>query len=443
MSINLKKILKKKLKDDRKQQIFYLTATIHLIKFCFKKDFRKNRCLIDPPANFFYKYRKLAKYFAFPLLIVARFLKKKKIFISINNEHTYSMGHIYAEIDLIQRMQHFDEKYHGSIIWFTTSRKEILGETKHIFESKNFKVLFGGIKKIFLIFVAINDPSISINGSISRTNYISGRDNSNRIAFQNTRKRHGVMITKSSEFYPQKDKLRNYYKETNKLMQSLNITKKYVIIQIKTERVNATFKILSPDLLLKSIKYFQDNDYQVVFAGREQFPDTFLNKSIINYSNSKYISTLNDFLLIGHCSLVISSASGFCYLAEILDKPLLMYNTVAGAGNFGRRTIFLPTLLSRRSKKFNAVIQHKYLCTYHTSFGSDIYDDLYLLHITNSEEIYMASKELESGMLSDNISSLTPLQKEIRDSEGCPLLSCGLSRISDYHLKNHGYFFRK
>ena len=54
----------------------------------------------------------------------------------------------------------------------------------------------------------------------------------------------------------------------------------------------------------------------------------------------------------------------------------------------------------------------------------------------------MASKELESGMLSDNISSLTPLQKEISDSEGCPEISCGLSRISDYYLKNKESFKR-
>lgn len=443
MGINLKSILKKKLQNDREQNIFYLTAIIHIIKYCFNKNFRKKRCLIDPPASFFYKYRKLVNYFTIPLLIFARFLEKKKIFISVNNEHNYSMGHIHVEIDYLQRKQHFEEKYSDSIIWFTTSRKEILGDTKHIFESKNFKILFGGIKRIFLTFVAIKHPSISINGGISHANHILGRDNSNRIVFHNMRQRHSKMITKSAGFYLQKDKLKDYYEETKNLLEMLNITKKYVVIQIKTEKVNATFEILSPDSLLKSIKYFQDKDYQIVFAGREKFPDIFLNKSIIDYANSKYASALNDFLIIGHSSLVIASASGFCHLVEILDKPLIICNTSAGPGYSGRRTIVLPTLLSRRSEKFNAIIQHKYLCTYHTNFGSDIYDDLYLLHITNSEEIYMAAKELESGMLSEAISSLTPLQKEIRDGEGCPLLSCGLSRISDYYLKNHGYFFRK
>ena len=59
MIINLKKIIKKKLKDNREQNIFYLTATSHLTKYFFSKKFRKNICLIDPPGSFFYKYKKL------------------------------------------------------------------------------------------------------------------------------------------------------------------------------------------------------------------------------------------------------------------------------------------------------------------------------------------------------------------------------------------------
>ena len=441
--IYVKKIIKKKIEDHKKYKVLYLIAIIHFIRYFLFRKYRKNRCLIDPPADFFYKYKKLINYFLFPLLIVARYLKKKKIFISIDNEYNYSMGHIYAEIELLQRMQHFDDKYYGSTIWFTTSRTEILGGTKNIFQTKNFKILFGGLKRIFFTFVAIKDPSISINGSISHTNYILGKDNSNRITFQNIPKKQNMMMRKSPEFFPNKDKLNNYQVEKNKLLQSLNLTKKYVVIQIKTKEVNATFEILRPESYLKSIEYFQDKDYQIVFAGREKLPDVFSNKSIIDYANSKYASALNDFLLIGHCSLVIASASGFNHLVEILDKPLIICNTSAYPGNSARRTIILPTLLSRRSEKFNAIIQHKYLCTYGVNFGKEIFDDLYLLHITNSEEIYMASKELESGMLSDNISSLTPLQKEIRDSKGCPELSCGLSRISDYYLKKHRYFFKK
>ena len=54
----------------------------------------------------------------------------------------------------------------------------------------------------------------------------------------------------------------------------------------------------------------------------------------------------------------------------------------------------------------------------------------------------MAAKELE-GMLLNIVPSLTLLQKKISYEDGCPLLSCGLSRISDFYLKKHAYFFEK
>ena len=239
-----------------------------------------------------------------------------------------------------------------------------------------------------------------------------------------------------------RNKLPNYQEVTNKLLQSLNISKKYIVIQIKTKIENGTFKILNPDSLLKTIEYFQDKDYQIVFAGREQCPDIFSNKSIINYANSKYASPLNDFLLIGHCSLVISSASGFNEIPNSFGKAALIINVHHIGQTMGRRTILLPTLLSRNSKKFNAKVQHLYLCTYGPNCGSEIFEDLHVLHMPTSEEIFMAAKELE-GMLPDIIPSFTMLQKKIRDNDVCPLLSNGLTRISDYYLIKHGYFFEK
>ena len=378
-----------------------------------------------------------------PLLIFSRYLKKKNILISVNNNCNYSPGHIYGEIQLLHRMQKVINKYSYSTVWFTTSRKEILGDTKNIFENKNFKVLFGGIKRIFLTFVAIKDPSISIDFSMSIDNYIlDSKPLTRRADHYDKPKRRAEMYVKTKKFYPNKDKLSDYFDETKKLMQNLKITRKYVVIQIKTKKINGTLEPLNPDLLLRTIKYFKDKNYQIVFAGREQFPDIFLNKSIIDYANSKYASALNDFLLIGHCSLVVASASGFCFIPENFDKPLLIINAHHIAQHFGQRTIYVPTLISRSSKTFNAKIQFEYLCRYGVDCGYNKFDDFYILHMPTSEEIFMAAKELE-GMLSDTVSPFTPLQKKIRDDGGCPLLSCGLSRISDYYLTKHGYFFKK
>jgi putative glycosyltransferase (TIGR04372 family) len=441
---SLKKILKKKLNDQKKIDSLYIRALIHFIRFIFFSNYRRNRCLIDPPSIFFYKYRKLANYFSIPLLIFARYLKKKKIFISVHNNCNSSIGHIFGEIDQFQRIQKIDEKYFDSTIWFPTSRKEILRDTKDIFENKNFKILFGGIKRIFLTFIAIKYPSISIDASLSADNYVFSNkelSNPNRVIFHDKPKKRAMMIIKTPEFYPNKDKLLNYREGKYELMQRLNIIKKYVVIQIKTEKVNGTLKPLSLDLFLKSIKYFQDKDYQIVFAGRESCPKIFLDNDVIDYANSKCASPLNDFLLIGHSSLVISSASGFCFLPESLEKPLLIINAHHISQHFGRRTIYLPTLLSRRSEEFNASIQQEYLCTNGADCGYDTFDDLYIFHIPTSEEIFMAVKELE-GMLSDQIPLFTSLQKKIRESRGHHLLSDGLSRISDYYLSEHNNFFK-
>lgn len=439
----IKKVIKKKIEEHKKYKIFYLIALVHIISYFLFREYRKNRCLIDPPSEFFYKYRKLANYFSIPLLICSRYLKKKNILISVNNNCNFSTGHIYGEIKLLYRMQKTIYKHSCPTIWFTTSRKEILGDTKNIFENKNFKVLFGGIKRILLTFVAIKDPSISIDASMGFDDYIhNSRPLKPRADYFDKPKKRIELYVKTRKFHPMKEKLSVYFDEAKKLMQNLKITNRYIVIQIKTMSVNGTLEPLNPDSLLKSIKYFQNKKYQIVFAGREQFPDIFLNKSIINYANSIYASALNDFLLIGHCSLVIASASGFCFIPENLDKPLLIVNAHHIAQNPGQRTIYVPTLISRSSKTFNAKIQFEYLCRYGPDCGYKKFDDLYILHKPTSEEIFMAAKELE-GMLSGIIPPFTPLQKKIRDEDGCPLLSCGLSRISDYYLTKHGFFFEK
>lgn len=436
----LKNFIQKKIKKNYISKNLYFRAIIHLIRYFLFTKYRKNKCLIDPPSDFFYNNKKLANYFSIPILIVARILKKKRIFISINNDCNYSVGHIYAEISYLRELQHLDGKYSSSIIWFTTSRKEILGDAYHLFENENFKILFGGIKRVFLTFVAIKYPSISINGGVSHVNYVLGKNNSHRITYNNLTKKRSKLMSRSQNFYLNKNKLNNYTESKNKLMEDLNIVKKYIVIQIKENSINGTLKPLNPDLLLSTIKYFQDQDYQIVFAGRERFPRIFYNESIIDYANSKYASVKNDFLLVGHCSFVISSGSGFCEIANYFDKPILVINVHHISQHFGQRKIILPTLLSRKSKKFNAKVQHLYLCTYGPDNGFYNFDDFYILHMPTSEEIFMAAKELE-GMLSDGVPPFTSLQKKIRDKGVCPSLSYGISRISDYYLSNHKYFF--
>lgn len=437
----IKEKLKKKIEGRSNLNLFF-RAIIHFFLYLVSSNFRKKKYLVDPPSEFFYKYIKLINYFSFLLIGVARYLKKKKIFISINNENNNSIGHVYAEIGLIKKIQHTDDNYSSSKILFLTSKKEILVGTRDIFETKNFKILFGGLKRIFFTFVAIKDPSVSIDGSVGHSNYYLGRKYSHRFCYNNLTKRRSKFMSNNGNFFPNKDKLSNYCEEKSYLLQKLNISKKYIIIQIKTSNINGTLKPYNPNLLLKTIKYFQHKDYQIVFAGREKLPDDFLKKSIINYANSKYTSPLNDLLLVEGCSFVICSGSGFSEIPYSLDKPLLIFNVHHISQYFGNRTILLPTLLSRRHKKFNAKLQHLYLCTYGPTCGYNKFDDFYIHHMPTSEEVFMAAKEIEE-MMSDNIPPFTTLQKKIHDNNSFQLLYYGLSRISNFFLTKHAYFFEE
>ena len=74
-------------------------------------------------------------------------------------------------------------------------------------------------------------------------------------------------------------------------------------------------------------------------------------------------------------------------LPENLDKPLLTINSVHGIQHYGRRTIYLPTQLSRNYENFSAKVQHEYLCKYGPDCGESFFDDLYVHHMPNSQEI--------------------------------------------------------
>ena len=432
--------------NHKENKIFYFRILVHVFLYFSSSNFRKKYCLIDPHSDFFYSYRKLIKYFSIPLLILGRYFEKKKIFISVNNNNNSSVGHIFPEIDQLKRMQTLDPKYIDSHILFVTSKKEILSSTFKIFNSKKFTVLIGGIKHLILTLVAIRYPVVSIDASLGQENYVYGdKQHPPIVTFHEKSKVRAAIIRQTQNFYPIKNLLKNYERKKNKLFEKLNISRKYIVVQMKVTPTNATFKPAIPDQYLDTIRYFQKKNYDVVFAGRENFPKIFYDNNVINYATSKHASPLNDCLIIGGCNLVISSASGFCNIAEAMDKPLLVFNTFHGIQQFGRRTILLPTLLSRNNEKFNATIQHKYLCEYGQKFGRPWFskpENLYLLHMASSKEILEASKELEK-MEFEEIPPFTQLQKKIRDMDGCPLLSVGLSRISEYYLANHESFFLK
>ena len=56
------------------------------------------------------------------------------------------------------------------------------------------------------------------------------------------------------------------------------------------------------------------------------------------------------------------------------DRQTGPKSSTKNSNNFGRRTIFLPTLLSRKTHVFNAKIQFEYLCRYGPDCGYKKFD---------------------------------------------------------------------
>lgn len=427
-----------------KKKIFYFRALTHVIKFIFIKSFREENCLIDPPFEFIYKYKSYSKYFSIPISFVAKNLKKNNVFISINNNCNSSIGHIFSEIDTLKRIQKSEIKYKDSKIIFTTTKKNILNSSKDIFETDKFKLLFGGVKSLILTFVAIRHPNLSIDGSLGQENVIFGnKPFSPRICYNSKSKKRAKLIKKSQDFYPNKDIKKNFEKEFDFLSRKLNISKKYIVIQMKTTPTNATFEPAQPKDYFSLIDHYSLKDYDIVFAGRETFPESFKKKQVINYANSRYATPLNDYILVKNSSLVISSASGFCNIAETLDKPLLIFNSFHGVQQYGRRTIILPTILKLNEKALSPYRQHSLLCLYGQKFGRPkgfpSREFLKLFHKASQEEILASTIELEQ-MVGAKIPEYTNLQKKIIDSK-FPLLCYGSSRISNFFLDKHWSYF--
>ncbi len=130
------------------------------------------------------------------------------------------------------------------------------------------------------------------------------------------------------------------------IFKEFNIFKdKIAVIQIKTIAITGTALPTDPETYIDTINYLKNNDYFIVFAGREKMPKIFYSYDVFNYSESNYANFYNDLLLIKFASIIISSASGFANIAATFNKPLVYSNQ----WNFvcppaGNKTITVPCL---------------------------------------------------------------------------------------------------
>lgn len=144
--------------------------------------------------------------------------------------------------------------------------------------------------------------------------------------------------------------------QKRKLLEGLNvdINKKIALIQIKTQIGNACAKETDPHTYLKTIEFLIENNFQIIFVGREVMPNIFKKYSLINYANSKYISWMNDVILSEKADFFLSFGSGLGHLPAVLNRPCLyvgFWHLISPISN--QKSIFVPSILkNKKSGKF-------------------------------------------------------------------------------------------
>ena len=170
---------------------------------------------------------------------------------------------------------------------------------------------------------------------------------------------------------------------------------KYIVVQIKDKPGNSTILKTDPNTYIKSIKFYQNQGFKVIFAGRrEKIPRIFEELGVIDYGKFEKPTFQTDLNLISKSELVISSASGFACIAQVYDVPCVYSNSwQIVLTPSSKYCVHLPYLFS--SKENQQLVPYKkiidlYLTKYNQTFlGHEEYDV-----IQNSDvEILEASKE--------------------------------------------------
>src|SRR3989338_1085790 len=238
---------------------------------------------------------------------------------------------------------------------------------------------------------------------------------------------------RSKNYFP----LLDYVKVNNnsKLIEFLNgRTERLAMIHIKTEIVNATAKITDPQTYLPAMKYLLDNEYQIVFVGREKMPQEFLAFNIINYANSDIATFEHDIQIFKLAELAITAGSGIAWFPDCFNKPYLFLNSWALPFMLpSPKCISVPTLVQKPSGEFLKFSEQINLCNY--SADPKYIPTGYKFRNATGDEILMAMQELIE--LKDKSVERSQLQEKFRNiSDDAPYF-WALSRVSNYFLQKH------
>lgn len=417
---------------------------LHSFRWVFFSKWRKSYSLFYPSLNWHDRYSCfLASYLYWVFKPIAMVLAKRNIIFSINNIHN-AVGHIYPEVDYLLRLQKTQNQFKDKSIYYVYPKNPVLKGFVMIVGCKtDIKFILSGLLHFLIWPLLMRYPELTINAAHGPYNYFM--DNSKRYlkvinphhlkyvdVFRLRQKKYHELRAKTPEFYP----LKFAISLSNDLIELIG-EEKYVVIQIKTESVNGTWQPCDPKSYIETIKEILNLGYKVIFAGREKMPKYFEELGVINYSESKSATPENDYILVLNARAVIASASGFGYIPDVLDVPLLSINLIMLTAYPGRKTIHIPSLLSNDGVPMKFKEQLEYIYKRGQITKSDMYDKKIFCRDASDQDIFLAFKELYQYIEQGYITPPTKSQIEFKNHFPLELTSKHLATISDTFIKKH------
>lgn len=313
---------------------------------------------------------------------------KEEIFSNIISS---SYGHISAEVDFVLRYQDKNKKKIRVLTWPTENVKVLINylpKSTIIFSDNFFKF----IKFTFLIGTKYYKE---VSASLSATNFsntpfhLVGYSNYKFHEYNKFK-----FIWKKFLLISEKKEIQSlYYFLSPKLKSPFNF--KYAVVQIKQNVVNATAVITDNNSYISSIKYLQNKGLKVVFAGSEIIPSVFNNLGVIDYKEIYPQNYNNELKLVNNAEVLITSASGYAYLASVLNKKLLYCNQWSiKIPQPGENTLQVPCRIKIGNKKLSLSEQYNY-CD--MSEPHSLHSSKYSFIHPNGEIILSSLKELLSA----------------------------------------------
>ena len=411
---------------------------LHIVNWVTNKNYRNNESFLSPNIKFYNNFSKFIKYTYWIFYPIAFLLKRNNVFISINNI-PWSTGHIYSEIDYLNRIVALNQNLKKSTVLYVYPKNRVLNGANQVLSTFNVKIFLSGIANLILYPLAMRFPEIAIDAGMSSVNHTLNQknkyftENSYSYIFRTLLPSYVDSIKKTADFYP----LKKNIPISSKLL-SLIGSDRYVVIQIKDVIGNATFNLTNPNSYSCAIDHLTKEGYKVVFAGREKMPDIFRKLNVVNYAESNDATGQNDYELILNSQFVIATGSGFCHIPASLDIPLITMNSLQINGVLSRKCIKIPSILNIDGNhvKFSTQLD----CYYEIGqTGTDfVLPKGWQVIDVSSEDILKSVYEMDKLIQVNFKSPLTELQQKFNLSlSAADQLLVGLGRVSHSFLEQH------